>query len=105
MKNAIVAIDAAPFKQFYLQHRGVMLGKKDAEAEAKKKSNSVVRKLRDRNAGHKLDEHIAHQFDSGRLYACLTSRPGQCGRADGYILEGPELNFYLRKMQKKGKKV
>ena len=25
----------------------------------------------------------------------------QCGRADGYILEGRELEFYLKKMQKK----
>jgi len=32
------------------------------------------------------------------------SRPGQCGRADGYILEGEELSFYLRKMMKKQKK-
>jgi hypothetical protein len=37
----------------------------------------------------------------GRLYACLASRPGQSGRADGYILEGPELLFYIKKMQKK----
>jgi small subunit ribosomal protein S8e len=33
----------------------------------------------------------------------LCSRPGQCGRCDGYILEGKELEFYLRKMQKKKK--
>lgn len=36
--------------------------------------------------------------------ACLSSRPGQCGRADGYVLEGKELEFYLRKIKaKKGK--
>ncbi len=36
--------------------------------------------------------------------ACLSSRPGQVGRADGYILEGKELEFYLRKIKaKKGK--
>ncbi|XP_022091090.1 40S ribosomal protein S8-like [Acanthaster planci] len=35
---------------------------------------------------------------------CITSRPGQCGRADSYILEGKELDFYLRKIKsKKGK--
>ena len=27
----------------------------------------------------------------------------QCGRADGYILEGAELQFYIKKMQKKQK--
>lgn len=36
--------------------------------------------------------------------ACIASRPGQCGRADGYILEGKELEFYSRKIKaKKGK--
>lgn len=36
--------------------------------------------------------------------ACIASRPGQCGRADGYVLEGKELEFYLRKIKaKKGK--
>lgn len=36
--------------------------------------------------------------------ACLASRPGQVGRADGYILEGKELEFYLKKIKaKKGK--
>ena len=44
------------------------------------------------------------QFASGRLYACIASRPGQCGRCDGYILEGKELEFYQRKLlKKKGK--
>lgn len=31
--------------------------------------------------------------------ACITTRPGQCGRADGYILEGEEKEFYLKKMR------
>lgn len=33
--------------------------------------------------------------------ACVSSRPGQCGRADGYVLEGKELEFYLRKIKSK----
>jgi small subunit ribosomal protein S8e len=38
------------------------------------------------------------------IAACIASRPGQVGRADGYILEGKELEFYMRKMKaKKGK--
>lgn len=36
--------------------------------------------------------------------ACVSSRPGQSGRCDGYIIEGKELEFYLRKLKsKKGK--
>nr|CAD1820599.1 unnamed protein product [Ananas comosus var. bracteatus] len=55
-------------------------------------------------AGRTLDPHIEEQFGGGRLLACISSRPGQCGRADGYILEGKELEFYTKKIQrKKGK--
>jgi small subunit ribosomal protein S8e len=35
--------------------------------------------------------------------ACIVSRPGQSGRADGFVLEGKELEFYVKKMEKKKK--
>ncbi|KAK9817689.1 hypothetical protein WJX72_000657 [[Myrmecia] bisecta] len=113
VKNAIVEIDALPFKQYYQQHYGMEVGLKkkggaapaaEETAEEVKKSNHVTRKLKQRNRDRKLDSHIDDQFAGGRLYACLSSRPGQCGRADGYILEGKELEFYLRKLQKKKSK-
>lgn len=44
---------------------------------------------------------IDDQMTTGRLLACISSRPGQCGRCDGYILEGKELEFYQRRLQKK----
>lgn len=54
------------------------------------------------NAEHaKVDTLLDDQFSTGRLYAILTSRPGQSGRADGYILEGKELEFYLKKIKQK----
>ncbi len=44
-------------------------------------------------------------MQSGRILAVISSRPGQSGRADGYVLEGPELDFYTRKLAvKKGGK-
>jgi small subunit ribosomal protein S8e len=118
VKNAIVQVDAAPFKQWYLTHYGVDIGRKkktpaaakkdategqegEAAAEETKKSNHVLRKLEKRQQGRALDQHIEEQFSSGRLLACISSRPGQCGRADGYILEGKELEFYMKKLQKK----
>lgn len=52
-------------------------------------------------AKRELDPKVAEQFTSGRLYAAISSRPGQSGRCDGYILEGKELEFYLKKMAKK----
>lgn len=39
----------------------------------------------------KIDPLLETQFAAGRLYAAISSRPGQSGRADGYILEGREL--------------
>jgi hypothetical protein len=39
----------------------------------------------------KIDNLLETQFGAGRLYAAISSRPGQVGRADGYILEGKEL--------------
>ncbi|KAJ1280957.1 hypothetical protein BS78_04G271800 [Paspalum vaginatum] len=120
VKSAIVQVDAAPFKQWYLTHYGVDIGRKkkaaaakkdsaegqegEAAAEETKKSNHLQRKLEKRQQGRTLDPHIEEQFGSGRLLACISSRPGQCGRADGYILEGKELEFYMKKLQrKKGK--
>ena len=48
-----------------------------------------------------VDTNVSEQFVSGRVLACISSRPGQSGRADGYILEGRELDFYIKKLQKK----
>lgn len=60
--------------------------------------------LKQRQTGRTLDPKLEEQFSSGRLYAIIASRPGQSGRADGYILEGPELDFYLKKLSKKKEK-
>lgn len=118
VKSAVVQVDAAPFKQWYAKHYGVEVGTKkknaaaaakDAEAEAAKptevkKSNHVTRKLKARGQARVLDQALEDQFSTGRLYASIASRPGQCGRADGYILEGKELEFYVKKMQRKKSK-
>ncbi len=69
----------------------------------------------------KVDPKIDEQFTSGRLYgicgfserlqtnqsfvifhliqAFIASRPGKNGRADGYVLEGKELEFYMKKLK------
>ena len=50
------------------------------------------------------DKAVCHaeekQFEAGRLFAVISSRPGQSGRCDGYILEGEELAFYQRQLRK-----
>jgi small subunit ribosomal protein S8e len=106
VKGAIVQVDATPFRQWYEQSYNTTLGKKkkgeDKEAEVKK-SGHVKASIAGRNKDHVIDPHLKEQFAQGRLYASLASRPGQSGRADGYILEGKELDFYLRKLNAKKK--
>ena len=108
VKNAVVQVDAAPFRAWYQQHYGKKIGSKvkngekvESEDIDAKRSNSLAKKLKSRNAKHEVAANIDTQFTTGRLYALVTSRPGQCGRCDGYILEGKELDFYVKKMQKK----
>ncbi|PWZ32914.1 40S ribosomal protein S8, partial [Zea mays] len=116
VKSAIVQVDAAPFKQWYLTHYGVDIDRKkkvhvakkddtegqegEAIVEETKKSNHVQRKIDKRHQYRALDTHIEEKFGSGRLLACISAHPRQCGRADGYILEGKELEFYMKKLQR-----
>lgn len=99
-KSAIVQIDATPFRQWFETHYGKVLGKK-TEGEEVKKSKKVERKLASRAGASSIESAVEHQFTAGRLYACVSSRPGQSGRVDGYILEGEELAFYLRRLTAK----
>ncbi len=105
-KAAIVQIDATPFRQWYETHYGQTLGKKkNAKAaedeEEVKRSRKVERKLAARSSKAKVENSLDAQFGAGRLYAAVSSRPGQSGRVDGYILEGEELAFYLRRLTAK----
>jgi len=108
VKGAIIQIDATPFRQWYEAHYGQPVTKRgktaakpeEAAGEApKEKSKSVLRKLEQRRLTGKVDHMLETQFQAGRLYASISSRPGQSGRCDGYILEGKELEFYLRRLK------
>eukprot|EP01041_Mallomonas_annulata_P011626 gene11626-24348_t len=109
VKNAIVQVDATPFRQWYEQHYGVKLGQKKsaskkaaaAAEEDKKISNHVVRKHTVLQKTRSLDPALDDQFSGGRVLACISSRPGQSGRVDGYILEGKELDFYQKMLKRK----
>ncbi|KAK0212808.1 ribosomal protein S8e/ribosomal biogenesis NSA2 [Desarmillaria ectypa] len=105
VKSAIIQVDATPFRQWYEAHYAQPVTKKGKsqpaaeDAEPKKLSNHVKRVLEERKKDAKVDLLLESQFAAGRLYAAISSRPGQSGRADGYILEGRELEFYLRKIR------
>ncbi len=105
VKGSIVLVDAHPFKEWYESHYGVKIGFKKGqtapEVDVSKKSEAAKAKLAARQKNRTLESALDHQFASGRLLAKITSRPGQSGRCDGYILEGKELTFYQKMMSKK----
>merc|ERR1712061_508546 len=96
----------------YEAHFALPLGRKkgakltDAEEAVlnKKRSKKATKKYAERQKDAKVEQGLTDQFMTGRVLAAISSRPGQCGRSDGYVLEGKELEFYLRKIKaKKGK--
>jgi small subunit ribosomal protein S8e len=108
VKGAIVLIDAHDFKSWYEAHYGVKVGLKSNDKQTSgtsidlsSKSKQIAKKFKGRQADRVLDPALDSQFASGRVLAKISSRPGQTGRCDGYILEGKELAFYLRMMNKK----
>ena len=105
VKNCIVQIDATPFSQWYVNHYGVNLATKkgkDVKIEEKKSKRAQAR-VDNRQKDLYIDPKVSHQFGTQRLLACISSRPGQSGRADGYILEGKELEFYTKKVEARKK--
>merc|ERR1712150_334338 len=114
VKSCIVQIDATPFRQWYEAHYANPLGRKkgvkltEAEESVLNKLENASSKLKKKYEGRKkmakVESALEEQFSTSRVLAKIASRPGQCGRCDGYILEGKELEFYLRKLKtKKGK--
>merc|ERR1711917_164526 len=112
VKGAIVTIDSTPFRQWYEAHYAKALGRKKnaklTEEEQKTingpRSNSAQKKIDERKKSAEVAASLVEQFGQGRLLARIASRPGQTGRCDGYILEGKELDFYVRKLKAKKSK-
>jgi len=114
VKGAIIAIDATPFRQFYESHYSKALGRKKAHEFTEEESKAVnnidncgpetKKKYANRQKTASVAENLNSQFLQGKVLAKINSRPGQCGRADGYILEGEELDFYVKKMKTKKSK-
>jgi len=75
--------------------------KKEQVKEGKRTSKTALRKYKSRASKQVVDPLFEEQFSTGYILAAIASRPGQTGRIDGYLLEGKELEFYLKKTQKK----
>ncbi|KAI1716224.1 ribosomal protein s8e domain-containing protein [Ditylenchus destructor] len=110
VKGAIITIDAVPFRQWYETHYALPLARKkgqklteeeESRIHGTKRSKKAEQKYTDRQKTAVVEQALLEQFQAGRLIARISSRPGQSGRADGYILEGKELEFYNRKIKAK----
>lgn len=111
VKNCIVVIDAHPFTTWYENTFGISLGKKrkedikdgdiDKDEDDEEKKEKDYKHIKQIGKDKTIDPLLIEQFKQGRVLACISSRPGQCGKADGYIIEGEELLFYKRKLDKK----
>jgi small subunit ribosomal protein S8e len=81
VKNAIVKIDATPFRAWYLQHYDVELNKKKVEESDKarkeaKHGDTYAKKIEERKKAINTDKKVLDQFTGGKLLACISSRPG-----------------------------
>lgn len=70
-----------------------------------KKSKKIQKKYDERKMSTKISHPLEELLQQGKHLAWhFTSRPGQCGGADGYVLKGKTLEFYLREIEsQKGK--
>ncbi|MBA0771019.1 hypothetical protein Gotri_019552 [Gossypium trilobum] len=98
LKSAIDQVDAALFKQWYLQHYGLDIGRKSSSSQERrrgetsteeaKKSNHVMRKLEKQQRYRGLVVGL-HLFAAWSVWTCRRDK---------------ELEFYMKKIQrKKGK--
>ncbi|KAL6090899.1 hypothetical protein STEG23_035011 [Scotinomys teguina] len=91
VKNCFVLIDSTPYRQWYESHYALSLGRKkgakltpeEEEILNKKRSKKIQKKYDERKKNAKISSLLEEQFQQGKLLACIASRPGQCGRADG----------------------
>ena len=101
MKNAIVVIDATPFRQWFEAHYALPLGHKK-NAKLTEAEEALLNKKKSKRPRSKL----FLRTNSFQVAFRLQFPPGpDSGRSDGYILERKELEFYLKKIKfKKGNK-
>ncbi|XP_074607488.1 small ribosomal subunit protein eS8-like [Acropora palmata] len=81
VKGTIVEIDSNPFKTWYSTHNN----KENPTAEA---STNLPQLL--------------PFMETGKFYAKITTRPGQVGMCNGYVLEGEELETFLNSREDLG---
>nr|XP_060501982.1 small ribosomal subunit protein eS8-like [Panthera onca] len=112
VENWIVFTDSTWYPQWYRSPCALLPGHKKGtklvpEEEGiltKKHSKKIQEKYDERKKNAKISSLLEEPFQQGEFLARMASRPGQCGPADGCVLEGKELELHLRKIKaQKGK--
>ena len=108
VKGCIVSIDATPFKAWFEKHYACKIGANgdvtlEDLSKVEGRKPEVIDKVQKRQASIVEQKEVIEQLASGKILARISSRPGQSGRADGYILEDEELSFYHKKINQKKK--
>ena len=108
VKGCIVSIDATPVKAWFETHYACKIGAKgdvtlEDLSKVEGRKSEVIIKVQKRQASIVEQKEVIEQLASGKILARISSRPGQSGRADGYILEDEELSFYHKKINQKKK--
>ncbi|KAH0509002.1 40S ribosomal protein S8 [Microtus ochrogaster] len=112
VKNCTVLIDRTPYWQWSKSHYVLSLGRRkgatltpeEEKISNKIQSKKIQKKYDERKKNTKINSLLGKQLQEDKLLTCTASKTGQCGRANGYVLEGKELKFYLGKIKaRKGK--
>ena len=72
-----------PVSTTFLTKAAVATATSEKTEEEEKKSHHAERKLEAQKQDAKIDPPLGTQIGTGRLYAAISSRSGQVGRADG----------------------
>uniref|UniRef100_A0A915DMZ9 40S ribosomal protein S8 n=1 Tax=Ditylenchus dipsaci TaxID=166011 RepID=A0A915DMZ9_9BILA len=84
VKGAIITIDAVPFRQWYETHYATPLARKkgqklteeeDARINGTNRSKKTLKKYTERQKLSIVEPALLEQFQSGRIYARISSRP------------------------------
>merc|ERR1712066_319532 len=113
-KGSIVYVDALPFVKYVQGH---YFGKYDITKDDKvnwewenkegkefkfdKNNKDIAHRTLHRRLNTTIEKNLQDALNKGNLLVKITSRPGQSGRCDGCVLEGQELQLYLKKLPKR----
>merc|ERR1711988_871935 len=114
-KGTICYVDGTPFNNYVHGHYFAKYNttkddkvnwnwetkEENADFKVEKGSKNTADICKGRRINTTIEKAVQEQLNKGSLLVKITSRPGQSGRCDGVILEGKELEFYLKKLPKK----